>query len=399
MSYIKISFWISFGILFYVFIGYGIIIYLLIICKRLFSKKVSNSNTYFEPSVTLIIPCYNEADFITTKIANCKRLNYPGDKLKIIFIIDGSTDESEMILKAWPEIKFLHQSERAGKTAAENRAMKFADTPFVIFSDANTDLNRDAVINIVKHFANESVGCVSGEKRIFNNVSDSASAAGEGFYWKYESLLKRLDSELNTAVGAAGELVAFRTELYKDLPEDTLLDDFMQSMLIAIAGYKIVYEPNAYAIETASASMEEELKRKVRICAGGWQSIIRLKSKLTVLKQPLLFFQYISHRVLRWTITPFLLIAIFILNLSMDLYVNGIYQVFMVLQFLFYTAAMVGLLLKNNNLKYKQIFVPYYFCMMNYAVLAGLVKYLMGTQKVLWERAKRKTVVFEKSIN
>ena len=396
MSSIQISFWVSFGILFYVFIGYGIIIYLLIICKRLLSKKASNSYTYFEPSVTLIIPCYNEAGTLATKILNCKRLNYPSDKLKIIFIIDGSTDESEMILKEWPEIKVLYQTERAGKTAAENRAMKFVDTPFVIFSDANTDLNRDAVNNIVKHFANEAVGCVSGEKRIFNNVSDSASAAGEGIYWKYESLLKRWDSDLNTAVGAAGELVAFRTELYTDLPEDTLLDDFMQSMLIAIAGYKIVYEPNAYATETASASIQEELKRKVRICTGGWQSIARLKSKLTVLKQPLLFFQYISHRVLRWTITPFLLIAVFILNLKMDLYVSGIYQVFMLAQFLFYTVAIIGLLLKNNNLKYKQIFVPYYFCVMNYAVLAGLVKYLSGTQKVLWDRAKRKVVVFEK---
>ena len=396
MSYIKIGFWISFSILFYVFIGYGLIIYLLLVCKRLFSKKIINSTIYFEPAVTLIIPCYNEADILKTKIANCKRLDYLKDKLKIIFIIDGSTDNSEKILQSYPEIKVLNQSKRAGKTAAENRAMKFVDTPFVIFSDANTDLNRDAIINIVKHFANESVGCVSGEKRIYNNVSESASAAGEGIYWKYESLLKRMDSELNTTVGAAGELVAFRTTLYTDLPEDTLLDDFMQSMLMAVAGYKIVYEPNAYAVETASENIEEELKRKVRICTGGWQSIARLRSKLTFVKQPLLFFQYVSHRVLRWTITPFLLITIFILNLEMDLFVNGIYQVFMLAQLLFYTVAMVGLILKNNNLKYKQIFVPYYFCVMNYAVLAGLIKYLTGTQKVLWDSAKRKNIVFEK---
>ena len=396
MDYIKISFWISFCILFYVFIGYPIIIYLLIICKRLVSKKAINSNTYFEPAITLIITCYNEANILATKIANCKQLNYPSDKLKLVFIIDGSTDKSEQILKGFLDIKVLYQSERAGKTAAENRAMKFVDTPFVIFSDANTHLNRDAIVNIVKHFANQSVGCVSGEKRIFNNVSNSSGAAGEGIFWKYKSLIKRLDSELNTTVGAAGELVAFRTELYTDLPKDTILNDFMQSMLIAIAGYKIVYEPNAFAVETASASMQEELNKKVRICTGGWQSIIRLQNKLTPFKQPLLFFQYISHRVLRWTITPFLLITIFILNLKMDLFVNGIYQVFMVGQFLFYTIALAGLLLKNNNLKYKQIFVPYYFCVINYAVLAGLLKFISDTQNVLWDRAKRKVVVFEK---
>ena len=396
MSFIEISFWVSFSILFYVFIGYGFVIYFLIIVKRLVSKKSIKSNIYFEPAITLIIPCYNEADILATKIANCKQLNYPGDKLKIIFIIDGSTDNSEMILKRSPEIKVLYQPQRAGKTAAENRVMKFVDTPIVIFSDANTNLNRDAIINIVKHFENESVGCVAGEKRIFNNALESASASGEGIYWKYESLLKRLDSELNTTVGAAGELVAFRSELYTDLPEDTLLDDFMQSMLIASAGYKIVYEPDAYAIETASVNIQEELKRKVRICTGGWQSITRLRSKLTLLKDPLLFFQYISHRVLRWTTTPFLLVAVFILNLKMDLYVNGVYQIMMLIQFLFYTTAIVGLLLKNSNLKYKLIFVPYYFCVMNYAVLAGLVKYLTGTQNILWDRAKRKIVGFEK---
>ena len=364
--------------------------------KNLIKKNTVEAGLFFEPSVTLIIPCFNEADILAIKIANCKQLNYPLKKLKIIFITDGSTDKSEIILKSWPEIIVLHQNNRAGKTAAENRAMKFVDTPFVIFSDANTLLNKEAVNNIVKHFANESVGCVSGEKRIFNNTADSASAAGEGIYWKYESLLKRLDSQLNTAVGAAGELVAFRTDLYIDLPEDTLLDDFMQSMLIAAAGYKIVYEPTAYAMETASANVQEELKRKVRICAGGWQSIIRLQGKLTFKKQPLLFFQYISHRVLRWTITPFLLIAVFVLNIKMDLYTNGIYQVMMGGQILFYTIAIVGLLLKNRNLKNKKLFVPYYFCMMNYAVLAGLVKYLTGKQNAIWDRAKRKAIVFEK---
>lgn len=395
MSWIEISYWIILSVLFYVFIGYGIIIYLLVGIKNIFKKSKVESLTFFEPEVTLIIPCFNEADILATKITNCKQLNYPAKKLQIVFITDGSTDNSDIILKTWSEIKVLHQNNRAGKTAAENRAMKFVNTPFVIFSDANTLLNIEAVKNMVKHFANETVGCVSGEKRIFNNIADSASAAGEGIYWKYESMLKRLDSELNTAVGAAGELVAFRTALYTDLPEDTLLDDFMQSMLIAVAGYKIVYEPTAFAMETASANVQEELKRKVRICAGGWQSVVRLQGKLTFKEQPLLFFQYISHRVLRWTITPFLLIAVFILNLKMDMYINGIYQVMMGAQLLFYTLAMVGLLLKNRNLKNKKLFVPYYFCIMNYAVLAGLIKYLTGKQNAIWDRAKRKIIVVE----
>jgi cellulose synthase/poly-beta-1,6-N-acetylglucosamine synthase-like glycosyltransferase len=390
MNWIELGFWTSFGIVFYAFLGYGIILYIMVKIKRISGKGNKNIPIPFEPPITLVIPCFNEAEILAEKIANSKQLDYPSDKLKIIFITDGSTDNSETVLKVWPEIEVLHQNRRAGKTAAENRSMKYVQTPFVIFSDANTMLNKEAVRNIVMHFANDNVGCVSGEKRIINESSDSASAAGEGIYWKYESLLKKLDSELYSAVGAAGELVAFRTSLYKDLPEDTLLDDFMQSMQMAAAGFKIVYEPEAYAVETASENVAEELKRKVRICAGGWQSIKRLSGKLTFSKTPLLYFQYLSHRVLRWTITPFLLIAMFILNMRMGTDGNKFYQVLMGTQVLFYTAALVGFVLENRKLRFKPAFVPYYFCIMNYAVLAGLRKYLSGQQKATWDKAQRK---------
>ena len=237
------------------------------------------------------------------------------------------------------------------------------------------------------------VGCVSGEKRIVTDAADSASAAGEGIYWKYESLLKKLDSELYSAVGAAGELVAFRTSLYKDLPQDTLLDDFMQSMQMAAAGYKIVYEPEAYAVETASADVSEELKRKVRICAGGWQSINRLSSSLRFSRTPLLFFQYISHRVLRWTVTPFLLIAMMIINITLFNSDNLFYQIVGIGQILFYTSAIVGYILENRRVRFKPVFVPYYFCVMNYAVLAGLKRYLSGAQKATWDKAQRKILI------
>jgi cellulose synthase/poly-beta-1,6-N-acetylglucosamine synthase-like glycosyltransferase len=390
MKWLPVIFLISFSVVFYAFLGYGFVLYLMVKLKRIFSSSKNNPAVDFEPAVTLVIPCFNEADILADKIANSKLLEYPSNKLHIVFITDGSTDNSELLLKSWPEIEVLHENRRGGKTAAENRAMRFVKTPFVIFSDANTMLNTAAVRNIVQHFADDKVGCVSGEKRIINDASDSASAAGEGIYWKYESLLKRLDSELYSAVGAAGELVAFRTALYQDLPEDTLLDDFMQSMQMAAAGYKIVYEPEAYAVETASENVAEELKRKVRICAGGWQSINRLAGKLTITKTPLLYFQYISHRVLRWTITPFLLIAMFFLNIWLGMDGNLFYQLLMVAQILFYTAALIGFVLENRRVRFKPVFVPYYFCIMNYAVLAGLRRYLSGNQKATWDKAQRK---------
>lgn len=393
MNLLEWIFWIALAIVFYAFVGYGIVLYVMVLIKRLIKKNIPQSKILFEPDITLVIPCFNEADILIEKINNCTQLDYPTAKLTLVFITDGSSDNSIKVLQQYPFIKILHENRRAGKTAAENRAMLFVNTPFVIFSDANTMLNKEAVRNIVKHFANDMVGCVSGEKRIITDTSDSASAAGEGIYWRYESLLKKLDSELYSAIGAAGELVAFRTSLYKDLPEDTLLDDFMQSMQMAAAGFKIVYEPEAYAVETASANVAEELKRKVRICAGGWQSISRLSSTLSCSRTPLLYFQYISHRVLRWTVTPFLLLTIFIINIFLLTNGNSFYQVLGIGQILFYAASIIGYVLENRRLRFKPLFVPYYFCVMNYAVVAGLKRYLSGNQKATWDKAQRKILL------
>ncbi|MDN3690725.1 glycosyltransferase family 2 protein [Cyclobacterium jeungdonense] len=382
-------FWMSIAIVCYAFLGYGIILYFLVQLKGFFTSSLPTSTPEDWPEVSLVIPCYNEADVIRIKAENSLALDYPKSKFKVIFITDGSTDNFREVLTDYPQVEILHEDRRAGKTAAENRAMTEIKSPFVVFTDANTLLNKMALKNIVRHFFYEKVGCVSGEKRVLMEAADSASAAGEGMYWKYESFLKKLDSRLYSAVGAAGELVAFRSSLYQTLPEDTILDDFMQSMLIASKGYKIVYEPDAYAMETGSDSIPEELKRKIRISAGGWQSMKRLFFLITPFRQPLLFFQYLSHRVLRWTITPFLLIFIFIANLF--LWPEGfVYQFLMVGQALFYLAAGLGYFLENRKLRVKVLFIPFYFCLMNYAVLAGLVRFLKGTQKSTWEKAKRK---------
>ena len=267
MNPIEIIFWICVAIVFYAFLGYGILLYALVKLKRLFTKSAKRYTTHFEPLVTLVIPCYNEQDILAEKIANCKKLDYPSDKLKLVFITDGSTDGSESYLAAWPEINVLHESRRAGKTAAENRVMKYVDTPFVIFSDANTMLNTAAVREIVKHFADEKVGCVSGEKKIISEASDSASAAGEGIYWKYESFLKKLDSELYSAVGAAGELVAFRdVDIYakvsgfiKSLNVD-VGSEVKQGQLLALA--------EAPELSAQLSSAESRLKAQEAVSIG-----------------------------------------------------------------------------------------------------------------------------------
>lgn len=392
MKFTEFIFWLFLVVVFYSFLGYGLLLFLFVVIKRIFQKRKESGISFFQPPLTLIVPCYNEAEIIPDKIHNSQQLDYPADLLTIIFITDGSNDHSGEIMKQYPDIAWLHENKRSGKTAAENRAMKFVKTPFVIFTDANTILNGDALKNIVKHFADERVGCVSGEKRIISAAADSASSSGEEIYWKYESFLKKMDAEFNSAIGAAGELVAFRTSLYTVLPDDTLLDDFIQSMLIAAKGKIIAYEPQAYAAETASSNVREELKRKIRIGAGSWQAMVRLTGILKLTKTPLLYFQYFSHRILRWAVAPFLLPVLFVLNIFLAADGSNLYQVLLILQLLFYAGAFAGYLLKNKKIQFKLIFIPYYFCVMNYAVIAGLFRFLSGKQNAAWEKAQRKSL-------
>lgn len=313
---------------------------------------------------------------------------YPAGKLRILFITDGSTDKTYQLLEKADGLEVTHSDRRAGKSAAENRAMTLVDTPIVVFCDANTYLNRDCIKMLVRHYDDPKVGAVSGEKRVMSKGSDTASAAGEGLYWKYESTLKKWDSELYTVVGAAGELISFRSELVQDLEEDTILDDFIQTLRICEQGYRVVYEPQAYAAETASDNVKEELKRKVRIAAGGWQSMSRLTSILWPFKQPLLTFQYVSHRVLRWSISAFMLPLLLVLNVL--LYGSStLFDYLLYAQVLFYVTAILGWILENRAIRVKLLFVPYYFLMMNYAVFAGFFRWLKGSQKATWERAKR----------
>ena len=386
-----IAFWISIFIVFYTFFGYGIVLYVLVKLRTMLKgKRPIPDNGGNWPTATLIVAAYNEQDYIIEKIKNTLALNYPAGKLEFIFVTDGSSDKTPDLIKQYPQVKLMHRPERSGKIAAVHRAMKEVTTEIAIFTDANTFLNKDAILNICRHYADPTVGAVAGEKRV--SIEDVADAtAGEGFYWKYESKLKTWDSELYSVVGAAGELFSVRTSLYIPVEPDTILDDFMISMLIAEKGYRIIYEPMAFATETGSESVKEELKRKVRIAAGGIQSIVRLKSLLNPFSQFVLVFQYISHRVLRWTVTPYLMILAYFLNLQIVLTGGNIfYLIILGCQALFYGMALLGYLLEKRDIHIKILFIPYYFCMMNYAVLAGQRRYLKGNQSAAWEKSKRK---------
>lgn len=390
---LEILFWSGLAIVFYAYLGYGLVLWVLVCVKRFFTSQ-SPPKTPFIPEVTFVVCAYNEEDWIRQKIDNSLAFDYPRQLLHFCFVTDGSDDDTPSIVRSYPypadvRWQLLHQPERRGKIAAFQRAMEQIDSPIVISTDANTLVNPEALRRLVRHFSDPQVGAVAGEKRISMSEKNDASSAGEGIYWKYESLLKKWDAELWSVVGAAGELFAIRTECYEPVPPDTLVEDFYLTMRIAQLGWRVQYEPGAWAAEASSASVAEEMKRKVRIAAGGLQAVWRLAALLNPLRYGVLCFQYVSHRVLRWTVAPLLLPTLLIVNILLAQDGTLLYQFMLLAQILFYLAALAGWFLEHQKLKVKAFFIPYYFCLMNGAMYVGFVRLIRGRQTVLWEKAKR----------
>ena len=368
MTTVAILFWAGVFLVFYTYLGYGILLWLLVKIREAVHPARRYAFPADPPEVTLLIAAYNEQGVVAEKMANCRALDYPAGKLRVTWITDGSTDRTVELLAAYPEVTVLHDPRRGGKTAA---------------------LNPEAVTEIVRCFEDPAVGCVAGEKRVAG-TGDTGAAATEGIYWKYESKLKELDDRLYSAVGAAGELFAVRRELWQTLREDTLLDDFVCSMLIAAQGYRIAYCKGAYALETPSADMGEEGKRKKRIAAGGLQSVWRLRKLLNPFRYGVLWFQYVSHRVLRWTLTPVVLAALLPLNVA--LLWSGhraLYAATLALQCAFYLAALAGWALERGGHRNRLLFISYYFLFMNLNVFRGASYLATHRGKGAWEKARR----------
>ena len=372
-------FWLCLAIVVYTYVGYGLILYLLVFIKRLAikAKPLADITDDCLPEVTLMVCAYNEEDIISEKMSNTHSLDYPADRLHLVWVTDGSTDNTNSILSTYPDVKIVFSPERRGKSAALKHGIKEVYTEIVMMTDANTMLNPEAVREIVRLMQDPKVGCVSGEKKVMAKSDSDEAAQGEGLYWKYESTLKRLDSELYSAMGAAGELCVIRRQLMTDIPDDTLLDDFVISMEIVRMGYKIAYTSKAFAMEYGSADLHEESKRKRRIAAGGLQSSWRLRSLMNPLRHPVVAFQFVSHRVLRWTITPVCLFALIPLNTILVLSGEGIiYTIIWILQILFYASALAGMRISK------------YFVFMNLNVFRGMA-YLINNTSGTWEKAKR----------
>lgn len=393
MAVLKIAFWTCLVLVCYTYVGYGVLLWLLVSVKRFVKGKSKTMDLPADetlPEVTFMVCAFNEEDVVAMKMQNISEMDYPSDKLHVMWVTDGSTDHTNERLSQYEGVEVVFNPERRGKTAALNHGLSMVKSEITVMTDANTIVNREAIRAIVRVMQDPKVACVAGEKRVTARHEGQAAAEGEGLYWRYESALKRLDSELYSAMGAAGELNAIRTKLYEPMPENALLDDFVMSMRMVDQGYRIAYTPEAYAMEYGSADLHEESKRKRRIAAGGLQSVWWLRRMMNPLRNFTVAFQFVSHRVLRWTITPIALIALVPLNAALVLMNAGtLYAVIGLLQVLFYAAAFSGWLTEHFGRKQKVLYVAYYFIFMNINVFRGMAYLRTQRGSGAWEKAKR----------
>lgn len=379
-----VIFWASTLFIIFIYVIYGPLLWLM---SRIKSNKIIDSAFDSElPEVAVVIAAYNEESVIRQKISNTLEQAYDKGKLNVYIVADGCADKTISIAEEFREVKIFYENNRKGKIAAINRIMPAIKEPITVFTDANVSLNKNAILNIVKHYSNPTVGGVSGEKVVVSRKPNAS--ATEGLYWKYESFLKKVDSDFNTMVGSAGELFSIRTSLFEPQEEDTLLDDFMISMDVLTKRYKVQYEPKARASEFASTSLSDEYQRKTRIAAGGFQSFFRSLHLLNPLRFGWVSFQLSFHRFARWIIAPLLLVSAFIANIFL-VNISVFYLLIFALQTIFHSAALLALVLSIKGIKSKYLYIPFYFDFMHFCILIGGFRYFLKLQKVTWEKAER----------
>jgi cellulose synthase/poly-beta-1,6-N-acetylglucosamine synthase-like glycosyltransferase len=374
-----ILFWTLFCCIVYTYFGYPIFLSLI---AKIGVKNFGKEDIF--PCVSLIIGAYNEEKSIEQKINNSLALNYPKEKLEIIVSSDCSTDKTNEIVKrfASSNVRLFIAEKRSGKTAGRNIVIPEAKGEIVVLSDATGMYEKDALRKLVRNFSDPRVGCVGGILKYVNN-SNSMVGSGEGLYWRYEVMLRRKESLLGNLMAVSGSIYAFRKELYSKIPEE-LADDLIMPLTIKKSGYYAIFEPEAICIEETAKDDKEESAKRIRIANRNIMGLIYMKELFNFFKYGIFSFELFSHKVLRLLI-PFFLIALFIITCALSK-TTFFYFSFALLQIIFYGVAAVGYVIQKRFKKKNRFFyIPLFFCVTNIGVFLGIIKYLNGQKKAIWE--------------
>ncbi len=350
--------------------------------RRLGESKPTSSPEVDLPSISLVIPAWNEQDYVFEKVRNTHALRYPPELLDVIWVTDGSDDNSPEMLSSLGQF-VMHQPERKGKAAAINRAIPVVHSDIVVFTDANTILHPDTLRAIADAFVSTEVGCVSGCKR----VTTHGYSSGEGLYWKYEHHLKRWESRVHSTMGAPGELVAFRNDQLRPLDENAILDDFVMSMSVIKNGKRLAYVPNAIAQELPSANASADLERRARITAGGLQSLWMLSDLLDPRVHPQVAYCLLSHRLLRWTAAPLATLLLPPVLVALAATQGGVFWTLLA------SIQCVALVLATGQSVVPAARGPirflHFFYLANVAAILGWIRFMRQSQSSSWVRVVR----------
>jgi poly-beta-1,6-N-acetyl-D-glucosamine synthase len=369
----ELVFWVSAAVPFYAYLGYPIT---LLLMGAMFKRPVRKES--YQPSVTLLIPAYNEARHIAAKIRDCLQLEYPLEKLEILVACDGSRDRTPAIAQSFADgvrVRVLNFPKNRGKISTLNDGVRDARGEIVVFSDATALLYPDSLRWLMMSFADPQVGAVSGRYTVIR-ADEVGIGKSEDLYWKYETYLKVMESQIDSMLGAHGHLHAIRRDLYPYPPPGTINDDYIIPVSVLAKGYRAVYEPEAVVYEEAREMTG--FGRRVRIMTGNLQQLREIRALLRPLRVLPLFF-FLSHKVSR-LVVPFAMVTAFAANAL--LLFSQFYRALFGLQAIFYLLALAGSLVR---LRPKSLMLPYYFCMINTAVFFGVYHALTRRRRMSWE--------------
>ena len=375
---LEVTFWLFVGLVLYTYVGYPAVVFVL---SRLFLRPVRKDD--FTPSVSVIIAAYNEERDLPEKLENVLALDYPTEKLEVIVVSDCSTDGTDEIVRSYADrgVILYRQEQRLGKTRAQQQAARISTGEILVFSDATTIYQPDALRQIVCSFADPEVGCVAGQL-IYVDKASTAVGKGCRSYWSYEKYLKQCESSLGSLIGVSGCLYAVRRICQVRL-SNQMIDDFVIATEIHLQGLRTVYAPEAVSMEDTNKRGRDELRMRIRVISQTLRALNRYRDVLSLSKHGMSAFQMLSHKVMRYLV-PFFLIAVLVTNwMLMDK--SWLYNYLLLGQAVFYLSAFVGWAAERLKVKIGLVAIPYYFALVNIASIGGIIKFIAGGTQVVWE--------------
>ncbi|HXN06675.1 MAG TPA: glycosyltransferase family 2 protein [Nitrospiria bacterium] len=376
-SLLEYLFWACLIGIFYIYFGYPMLI---LAASKLFSKTIQKGPC--EPLVSILISAYNEEESIGRTIENKLSLDYPKEKIEIIVVSDGSTDATEEIVARYlkDSVKLLRQWPRNGKTSALNMAAREAKGEILVFSDANSLYEKEALRHLMKNFSDPEVGYVTG-KMVYTNPDGTTIGGGCSAYMKYENFLREIETRLGSVVGVDGGIDAVRWSLYVTMNADQL-PDLILPLKVIERGFRVVYEPKAILKEEALKSSRDEYRMRVRVSLRSLWALKEMKQLFNPFRYGIFSLQLVSHKLLRYLAFLFF-VVIYGLNIGL-LQESHFYQAIFALQNLFYLSCYLGYRLQGREHVSPLLVLPYYFLLINLAAGYGFIKFLRGTRLVIW---------------